>query len=221
MGLRNTLIFVALVSCVLAYSGEFVPKSYYIIDQDGHKSDVVYFRSKRDVESFPLFRVKRGGGSSSSSQSSASSSSSSGAGFGAGGGGAGGGGIPFQGGSDYFPGFIDPGFAEFFNSNFDALAKLASSTGGGGGGGSGAFAHSFASSSSSGSSGIPSGFGGVGGTAGPGYKGPILFSRFGEDTGNGVKVSSSAQGPRGAFSSSSSSIDSDGKIKYSVKSGKY
>ncbi|XP_008200073.1 keratin, type I cytoskeletal 10 isoform X3 [Tribolium castaneum] len=199
MGLRNTLIFVALVSCVLAYSGEFVPKSYYIIDQDGHKSDVVYFRSKRDVESFPLFRVKRGGGSSSSSQSSASSSSSSGAGFGAGGGGAGGGGIPFQGGS----------------------AKLASSTGGGGGGGSGAFAHSFASSSSSGSSGIPSGFGGVGGTAGPGYKGPILFSRFGEDTGNGVKVSSSAQGPRGAFSSSSSSIDSDGKIKYSVKSGKY
>ncbi|XP_044270529.1 probable H/ACA ribonucleoprotein complex subunit 1 isoform X3 [Tribolium madens] len=199
MGVRNIILLVTFVSSVLAYSGEFVPKSYYIIDQDGHKSDVVYFRSKRDVESFPLFRVKRGGGSSASSQSSASSSSNSGAGFGAGGGGAGGGGIPFQGGS----------------------AKLASSTGGGGGGGSGAFAHSFASSSSSGSSGIPGGFGGVGGTAEPGYKGPILYSRFGEDTGNGVKVSSSAQGPRGAFSSSSSSIDSDGKIKYSVKSGKY
>ncbi|XP_044270528.1 keratin, type II cytoskeletal 2 epidermal-like isoform X2 [Tribolium madens] len=214
MGVRNIILLVTFVSSVLAYSGEFVPKSYYIIDQDGHKSDVVYFRSKRDVESFPLFRVKRGGGSSASSQSSASSSSNSGAGFGAGGGGAGGGGIPFQGGSD-------PGFAEFFNNNFNALAKLASSTGGGGGGGSGAFAHSFASSSSSGSSGIPGGFGGVGGTAEPGYKGPILYSRFGEDTGNGVKVSSSAQGPRGAFSSSSSSIDSDGKIKYSVKSGKY
>ncbi|KAH0814447.1 hypothetical protein GEV33_008344 [Tenebrio molitor] len=41
------------------------------------------------------------------------------------------------------------------------------------------------------------------------------------DTGTGVKVSGSAKGQKGAFSSSSSSIDGDGKITYSVKSGKY
>lgn len=50
---------------------------------------------------------------------------------------------------------------------------------------------------------------------------PILFSRFGEAEGSGVKVTGSAAGPRAAYSSSSSSIDSNGKIKYSVQSGKY
>ena len=69
-----------------------MPKSYYVIDHDGHKSDVVYFRSKRDVELFPLLRMKRGGGSSASSQSSAQASASSNSNSGSGGGG---GGAPF------------------------------------------------------------------------------------------------------------------------------
>jgi hypothetical protein len=208
MGLQNVLVFITFVSCVLSYSGEFIPKSYYIIDHHGHKSDVVYFRSKRAVELFPLLRMKRGGGSSASSHSSATASSSSSSGSGGGGGGGGGGGVPlYQGGNDYNPGIIDPAFGQdFFNF--------------GGGGGSGGHSHSFASASSSSSSGVP-GQGGSGGIDGQGYNGPILFSRFGEDTGTGVKVSGSAKGQKGAFSSSSSSINGDGKITYSVKSGKY
>ncbi|CAH1105766.1 unnamed protein product [Psylliodes chrysocephalus] len=54
-----------------------------------------------------------------------------------------------------------------------------------------------------------------------GYRGPILFSRSGVGKGTGVKVSGAAQGPRGAFSSSSSSVDDQGNVKYDVKSGKY
>lgn len=50
---------------------------------------------------------------------------------------------------------------------------------------------------------------------------PALFSRSGEGVGKSVQVTGHAQGPNGAFSSSSSSVDSDGKVKYSVQSGKY
>lgn len=53
------------------------------------------------------------------------------------------------------------------------------------------------------------------------YYRPVLFSRFGEAQGTGVHVSGQAQGPNAAFSSSSSSVDDQGKIKYSVQSGKY
>ncbi|KAJ3661433.1 hypothetical protein Zmor_005828 [Zophobas morio] len=212
MGIPNALVLLTFVSQVLCYSGEFVPKSYYVIDHDGHKSDVVYFRSKRDVELFPLLRMKRGGGSSASSQSSAQASSSSNSGSGGGGGGA-----PFYpGGNGHNPGVVDPGFAGNFDPDFFHFGGGDSGVGGNGGGG---YSHSFASSSSSSSSGNGQGFGGVGGP--DGHNIPTLFSRFGEDTGTGVKVSGAAQGPRGAFSSSSSSIDGDGKIKYSVKSGKY
>lgn len=48
-----------------------------------------------------------------------------------------------------------------------------------------------------------------------------IFSRFGEEQGSGVQVSGSAQGPQGAFSSSSTSADDTGKVRYAVKSGKY
>lgn len=50
---------------------------------------------------------------------------------------------------------------------------------------------------------------------------PALLSRFGEGVGGDVGASSSAIGQRGAFSSSSTSVDSDGNVKYSVKAGKY
>ncbi|XP_066155267.1 uncharacterized protein hui [Euwallacea fornicatus] len=64
-------------------------------------------------------------------------------------------------------------------------------------------------------------YGGLGSGQQAGYQGPILFSRFGEAQGSGVHVSGQAAGPNGAFASSSSSIDDQGKIKYNVQSGKY
>lgn len=56
--------------------GEYVPKSYYVIDHSGHKSDVIYVRSRRDL--LPLLRPRRtpGGGSSASSSAHASASAS-------------------------------------------------------------------------------------------------------------------------------------------------
>lgn len=63
--------------------GEYVPKSYYVIDHFGHQSRPVYVRSKRDLMNIPLFRVKRGGSASSGSYASAGSSANAGAGAGA------------------------------------------------------------------------------------------------------------------------------------------
>lgn len=48
-----------------------------------------------------------------------------------------------------------------------------------------------------------------------------IFSRFGEEEGQGVLATGSAQGPKGAFSSTSVTADDSGKVKYSVKSGKF
>lgn len=59
----------------MSVSGEYVPKSFYIIDENGQKSDVVFIRNRREI---PLLRVRRGGGSS--AHSSAQSSASAGAG---------------------------------------------------------------------------------------------------------------------------------------------
>ncbi|XP_057671553.1 keratin, type I cytoskeletal 9-like [Diorhabda carinulata] len=51
--------------------------------------------------------------------------------------------------------------------------------------------------------------------------GPSIFSRSGIEKGTGIKVSSEAQGPKAAFSYSSSSSDGQGNVKYNVKSGQY
>lgn len=51
------------------------------------------------------------------------------------------------------------------------------------------------------------------------YSRPNFQSRFGGD--DGVSYTGSAQGAKGVYSASSSSIDSDGNVKYSVKTGKY
>lgn len=50
---------------------------------------------------------------------------------------------------------------------------------------------------------------------------PALLSRFGEGVGGNVAASARATGERGSFSSSATSVDSDGNVKYSVKAGKY
>ncbi|CAH1155287.1 unnamed protein product [Phaedon cochleariae] len=221
-------VLVIFGSVISAFPGEYVPKSYYLIDNEGHQSEAVPIRTKRDLMR-PLLRSRRGGGSGANSQASAGAHSSSG---GSGGGqypSGGGGQYPYGGGEqygygDYNPAIMFPDFAEFAQ-NFPAAFGPPS---GGGGGSRAGGAHSFASSHSSSSSGggghggrSPGSAGGLGGGHDVGYKGPILFSRIGEDQGTGVDVSGSAQGPRGAFSSSSSAIDSTGKIKYSVQSGKY
>ncbi|KAG5887933.1 hypothetical protein JTB14_003029 [Gonioctena quinquepunctata] len=214
-----TVYFVlAFVSAISALSGQYVPKSFFVIDHDGHQSDVVYIRSRRDVLK-PLLRFRRGvgsgGGSSASSNAHASSSSGS----------SGGGGNNYDHGG-FNPGIIFPTDFEDFAQNF-VPANLNLGAGGAGGGKAGA--HSFASSHSSGSSGGGSGggygnqghAGGLGAGHEAGYQGPILFSRFGEGQGTGVEASGAAQGQRGAFSSVSTSSDGDGNVKYSVKSGKY
>lgn len=41
----------------LSVAGEFIPKSYYIIDQNGHKSDVIELRNRRDL--LPILRARR------------------------------------------------------------------------------------------------------------------------------------------------------------------
>lgn len=38
-------------------AGEFIPKSFYIIDQNGHKSDVIELRNRRDL--LPILRARR------------------------------------------------------------------------------------------------------------------------------------------------------------------
>ncbi|XP_017786026.1 PREDICTED: keratin, type I cytoskeletal 10-like [Nicrophorus vespilloides] len=199
--LMQAIVVSTLLASALAIAGQYVPRSYYVIDKFGHQSDFVYLRTRRALDLHPfVMRSKRGGGSYSSS--SASSSSSAGAGA----------------GDPIYFGDNPP------NRAYSNVESNASGNGGGYAGGS----VSFASSSSSSSSGTGGGGGGgsgrhPGGSYGNSYNnndGPQLFSRFGEAEGTGVKVGASAAGPKAAFSSSSSSIDSDGKIKYSIQSGK-
>lgn len=81
----STLKKLTLNSGLIIGGGDYVPKSYYVIDHFGHQSQPVYVRSKRDLMNIiPLFRVKRGGGGSASSGSYASAGSSANAGAGAG-----------------------------------------------------------------------------------------------------------------------------------------
>lgn len=66
--------------CYDAYIGaEYVPKSYYIIDRFGRKSDVVYLRNKRAIDLVPLLRARRMASSSGSGSSSYSGAFSGGA----------------------------------------------------------------------------------------------------------------------------------------------
>ncbi|XP_076271983.1 uncharacterized protein LOC143203631 isoform X4 [Rhynchophorus ferrugineus] len=173
-------VLVALFGVALCYqAGQYVPKSFYIIDQFGRKSDLVYVRNRRDIME-PLLRIRRAGGyASASSHASASASASSGSGGGGG---------------------------QYYGGAPQAFAGASSSSNAGVGGYGPASGQSY---------------GGLGSGHDAGYNGPILFSRFGEAEGSGIHVSGQAAGPNAAFSSSSSSVDSDGKIKYSVQSGKY
>lgn len=187
---KFVLVFVLVVvtaSCVYG-GGDYVPKSYYVIDHFGHQSQPVYVRSKRDLMNIiPLFRVKRGGGGSASSGSYASAGSSANAGAGAG--------APVYFNEDQIANLANP------EHILGQVQNLINNIPGG-----------PASGHSS---------GGLGAGQQAGYQGPVLFSRFGEAQGTGVHVSGQAQGPNAAFSSSSSSVDDQGKIKYSVQSGKY
>ncbi|CAG9770946.1 unnamed protein product [Ceutorhynchus assimilis] len=200
------VFFVIAVGLTLAYApGEYIPKSFYLIDQFGHESAPIYIRNRRELLN-PLIRVRRGNSyTSSSSSASASSGANSG------------GGAPIYLG-DYAPNVEHPS---------DIIGHVQSLLNNIPGGAGGAGTHSFASSSSSsnaGNGGHPASggsYGGLGAGHDAGYTGPVLFSRFGEAEGTGVQVSGAAQGNKGAFSSSSSSIDGNGKIKYSVQSGKY
>ncbi|XP_066250630.1 filaggrin-2-like [Euwallacea similis] len=169
-------------------AGDYVPKSYYFIDQFGHRTEPVSIRSKRDLVwalSSPLHhRIKRGGGyAAAGSQASAGS------------------GVNHEDIIGQVQSFLNniPGAVQSF-----ARAGSSNNAGFGVGG------------PSSGQS-----YGGLGSGQQAGYQGPILFSRFGEAQGTGVHVSGQAAGPNAAFASSSSSIDDQGKIKYSVQSGKY
>ncbi|VEN35673.1 unnamed protein product [Callosobruchus maculatus] len=242
ISLYPCFVLLAFAGSTLAYAGQYIPRSFYVIDREGHKSDVVYIRNRRDILE-PLIRMRRGsggGGNGGQSSSSAQASASANAGASSGAG-AGGGGIPDFSGGFPGPGGFPPGFGGHDFSNpralLDQLNSFASSfpaayggpgaTGGGvGGGRSYATSGSYASGGGSGT-GSGTGYSGGGGTNNGhgghqgGYDGPILFSRFGETEGQGVHVSGSAQGPHAAFSSSSTSVDGDGKVKYSVKSGKY
>ncbi|XP_076271981.1 uncharacterized protein LOC143203631 isoform X2 [Rhynchophorus ferrugineus] len=202
-------VLVALFGVALCYqAGQYVPKSFYIIDQFGRKSDLVYVRNRRDIME-PLLRIRRAGGyASASSHASASASASSGSG---------GGGGQYYGG-DYVPN-VAQGLSQIHGQVQDLLNNIASGVGA---------PQAFAGASSSSNAGVggygpASGqsYGGLGSGHDAGYNGPILFSRFGEAEGSGIHVSGQAAGPNAAFSSSSSSVDSDGKIKYSVQSGKY
>ncbi|XP_060535674.1 uncharacterized protein LOC132707752 isoform X1 [Cylas formicarius] len=215
--MNSAILFVALSFlqvCFAYYRGQYVPKSFYVIDKFGHQSDVVFIRNRRDIMDH-LPRVRRGDSyASASSHASASASSSSSAN-------AGGGGGYNPGAYGYNPQIVEPN--DILNPLQDIIHFVGNHAGGGGGGrGNQAFASSSSSASSGGSGqGYGTGHSGLGSGQQAGYQGPVLFSRFGESEGTGVHVSGQAQGQRGAFSSSSSSIDDKGKIKYSVQSGKY
>ncbi|XP_050300769.1 glycine, alanine and asparagine-rich protein-like isoform X1 [Anthonomus grandis grandis] len=212
MILGKLFVFTVVLGVSIAYASpaDYIPKSFYLIDQEGHQSAPVSVRNRRDLMD-NLSRVRRGGGyasSGASSHASASASSGSFAGTGSGG--------NF---GEYFPQvFPDP--AVFFGE----LQNLVNNIPKGAGGSGSAFASSSSSSNSGlGGAGTGAGqsYGGLGSGQDAGYHGPVLFSRMGEAEGTGVHVSGQAAGPNAAFASSSSSIDDKGKIKYSVQSGKY
>ncbi|KAJ8924960.1 hypothetical protein NQ315_001125 [Exocentrus adspersus] len=223
--LNVVCLLISLLDKIFQDPGEYVPKSFYLIDENGQESEPVQIvRYRRDI---PLLRVRRGGGGGSQASSSAQSSASAGGGgYGGGyGGGSGAGGAPV-----HFEGENQnnkrQGCYRNFIPNFDQLASLARNIPTGGGGGAGATSFASASSSSSAGGGSGGGYGNAGHAGGlgaghpVGYNGPILFSRVGEAEGSGGHVSAAAQGNRGAFSSSS--VSSDGsKVKYSTQSGKY
>nr|CAI5832545.1 unnamed protein product [Callosobruchus analis] len=86
-------------------------KSFYVIDKDGHQSDVVYIRNRRDILE-PLIRMRRGSGGGenggqASSSAQASASANAGASSGAG---ARATGIPSFPGGFPGPGGFPPGF---------------------------------------------------------------------------------------------------------------
>lgn len=62
--------------------GDYIPVSDYKIFNNGHRSDIVYLRSRRDL--LPIFRYRRsaGGGSSPHANAQASASATSGSGIG-------------------------------------------------------------------------------------------------------------------------------------------
>lgn len=64
------------IDSVFLLDAEYIPKSYYLIDRFGHKSDVYLLRNKREL--MPLLRNRRF--ASSGSQSGSASFASSGAG---------------------------------------------------------------------------------------------------------------------------------------------
>lgn len=62
-------------------SGYYVPRSFYIIDRNGHQSDVVSLRNKRASDVLlPLMRARRSEGSGAQASASASASAQSSAG---------------------------------------------------------------------------------------------------------------------------------------------
>ncbi|XP_018564111.1 alanine and glycine-rich protein-like isoform X6 [Anoplophora glabripennis] len=69
------LFLIAFCGAALAFSAQYVPKSVYLIDENGQQSDVVLIRDRREI---PFLRVRRGGGSS--AHASADSSASAGGG---------------------------------------------------------------------------------------------------------------------------------------------
>ena len=194
---RQLFVMLAVLGTTLAFAGEFVPKSYYVIDHNGHKSSVIYLRNKRSIPTLRNLRFRRSQGTSGASSF---SSSSAGAGSGAG---------NFNFDPSVFAGFNFPGFdPTFFKNLMNNIEENARAAG----------ARSFTGQDQAHSNGGFINKNGLGDITG---QGPTVVSRFGEAEGTGIGVSGRAAGPSGAFTSSSSSIDANGKIKYSVRSGQY
>ncbi|XP_050501243.1 keratin, type I cytoskeletal 9 isoform X2 [Diabrotica virgifera virgifera] len=200
-------------------SGEYVPKSVYLIDEDGSTSLPIHVRNRRDLEQI-LSRIRRGGGAYSYSGSSSS--------------------------NDFSGGFAGPPpeLAQL-QSDIQDIAQRTSNiqhevlshvqniaASHPAGANSGSYSYSGSSGNSGGYGGGSGGHGGSGPSGGyrsapsggygsGGSSGPSLFSRSGVEKGSGIKVSSAAQGPNAAFSYSSSASDGQGNVKYNVKSGQY
>ncbi|XP_018564107.1 glycine-rich cell wall structural protein 1.8-like isoform X2 [Anoplophora glabripennis] len=65
------LFLIAFCGAALAFSAQYVPKSVYLIDENGQQSDVVLIRDRREI---PFLRVRRGGGSSAHASADSSAS---------------------------------------------------------------------------------------------------------------------------------------------------
>ncbi|XP_044735575.1 uncharacterized protein LOC123297829 isoform X2 [Chrysoperla carnea] len=200
-----------------AASGYFTPRSYYVIDKNGEKSDVVYLTPRVKRELFDKLHVIRKRSTDisnpkckglSSSVSIAGSGSSSGSGFGSGFGsnpgasfGSGSGGSGYADPSQNFIPGPPPEFLKFFETFFNTFPSAAQ------------FGSQYVQQHNN----IPN-------------FGQDLASRFGGgeelvDSGEvdnvpGISVNANAKGNKGAWSSSSTSIDSNGKATYETRSGK-